>query len=391
MSRRRLTHAAVDAKLERSVLVLFLCITFYLLALSVYNYAGVMRAGGDAWRTADWLISYAGGFIRRGLFGELVAHSGLNGAAQLWLTFSAQVLVLVSLVGSVWLLVCRSPDKMAVLPLLFSPAALLFPLLDPTAAYRKESLGLLVLAVLALQVQRGLYSKLTLWGGLICYAFAVLSHEANALLAPAIAFMAFELKKCDRIFKGTAGPEFAAASVLVIALFGALISIANPGDANQEQAVCSRLHVLGAQSGICDGAISWLDRSVSDGLSHVGACLRKGYANSYAAILFAAAIPWFFVKGFRPHAAWALIGTFVGVSALFPMAVDWGRWIHMIALSAGLIAAVEQSANNVQIKKLPMWLLVIYLVSWGGYTAKGSVSGGLIQHFHNKLSVVVGG
>ena len=58
--------------------------------LTISAYAAVIAGGGGPYQTADWLISYAGGFTRRGLFGSIYLAIFPDGPAGLWVLFAVK-------------------------------------------------------------------------------------------------------------------------------------------------------------------------------------------------------------------------------------------------------------------------------------------------------------
>ena len=93
---------------------------------------------GDPWQTGDWLINYGGGFVRRGLVGELLHGLAVDGWQLLWLVALVQVGLVLVLFTSSGILFWRTSASPAWLMLTVSPAFLMFPVLYPFGGLRKE-------------------------------------------------------------------------------------------------------------------------------------------------------------------------------------------------------------------------------------------------------------
>ncbi len=115
-------------------LVYLACLT---LALAVYR---ALHPNG--WTPGDWLINYTGGFVRRGLPGELILLFSRLVHIPPVLVASVVPLVLYALLyASIWRLYRRSSGSFWTFAALVSPATLAFPILDPVGALRKELLA----------------------------------------------------------------------------------------------------------------------------------------------------------------------------------------------------------------------------------------------------------
>src|SRR5262249_42297614 len=141
---------------------------------------GFARAAHE-WILGDWVISYAVGFVRRGLIGELLRHVGiLSGVSIGSLGASSQIVSFgVMLSGLFWLGRKLQPEP-SLLLFLVSPATLLFPLYSFDGGYRKEVLFLALLVAVGVHVTR---QAVTGHGTAACLLIAavapvvVLAHE----------------------------------------------------------------------------------------------------------------------------------------------------------------------------------------------------------------------
>ena len=118
--------------------------------LTISAYAAVVASGGGPYQTADWLISYAGGFVRRGLFGAIYLAVFPPGQAGLWVLFALQVLLYAIPIAYAVLWLTRSKCTWLGVALVCGPAAFAFVGWDTDGFARKESLGLTALTLLAI-------------------------------------------------------------------------------------------------------------------------------------------------------------------------------------------------------------------------------------------------
>src|SRR5664279_4125975 len=118
--------------------------------LTISAYAAVVASGGGPYQTADWLISYAGGFVRRGLFGAIYLAVFPPGQAGLWVLFALQVLLYAIPIAYAVLWLTRSKCAWLGVALVCGPAAFAFVGWDTDGFARKESLGPTALTLLAI-------------------------------------------------------------------------------------------------------------------------------------------------------------------------------------------------------------------------------------------------
>ncbi len=326
-----------------------------LLPLGVHNVA----VHSD-WAVADWLINYSGGFVRRGLTGSLAllaAHAGLLPAtAVLGLQLALYALILVT----AWHLLRPVRWTAALLALVFSPATLQFPLMDPNFAFRKEILFFALLSSLLLLLLRSRQLALPVVALLTfgC-SFCVLSHEALLIFFPYL-FGALCL--------ALPSMKQAIAWALLPALASAVLFIAvsrHPGSIAISQAVCSSLGgsidtatqvpapnptadlPASTNPGLCGGAIAYLSRPASYARGEVQRVAKaEHYSRVMPPLLALTLLPVLL----QFHSMWqsgrrretriiatvALIAGAASVS-LFLYGTDWTRWLYIHAFSLMLL------------------------------------------------------
>ncbi len=333
---------------ERARLGARMAVAFAVLAISAYSaiasYAQVIAAGGNDHQAGDWLISYPGTFVRRGMFGELLLGLTPPGQVTLWVLFAIQLALYVPLFGYVIDYLFRSRFSWSAIALACSPAALPFIGWDPLGGFRKETLGFLALVLLALARRRlnRWLRGLLIAGSLAAWTVGVFSWESLAFLLPGVGFLllADDVIPLRRLL---------AAAYTAIGAVALGASVVAHGDAGTPARLCQAVVDHGLGTNLCTGAIAWMGRGLDDSLRAVGQTLPvySGYLFMFVLALLPIAVsPWL-----RRYWPWA-VAAVVGVAPLFVLGIDYGRWIHilvielMICMIAGNVALIESKLWN---------------------------------------------
>ncbi len=374
--------------------------------LGVYN----VHRQSD-WAVADWLINYTGGFVRRGLTGSFARLGQPLHLPPTVVILCLQLALYTVILVTVWRLLRGVRWTVPLLALVFSPATLQFPLMDPNFAFRKEILFFALLGTLLLQLRArasppGIVALLTFGCG-VC----VLSHEALLVFFPYL-FAVLPLR-----LPGTWRPL--AWSVLP-ALAAGLLFVAvstHPGTPAVAKAVCSSLGgtLTDPPSGLCGGAIAYLSRSASDARGDVRrVAVAERYSHNMPALLLLSLLP----VVLQVHALWragkrrevrviatAALLSGAGSIELFLYGTDWTRWIYIHAFSLMLLLlftaarraepAVDRApqnpagplAANRPKRILVATLLALYIFVWHLSLYQPRVPlGGLIHFVHKTAS-----
>lgn len=292
----------------------------------------------NEWVLGDWLINYRGGFVRRGLPGELALRAGQAlHLSPMCIVLVLQLLTYAAIFYSVWRLLARTNWSSWLLVMLVSPATLAFQVLDPLAGLRKEEIllgGLGLLLVFLLDrppAARWLSLYLTTLS--VC---CVLSHEALIFFLPyLLAAVAIGLADIPRALKICAVPMLASAAC-------GYVVRSHLGDAATVNAICSSLGfvVTGKLPHLCSGAIAYLGGDRARALIDTAAYVRVYHSNVlYPVVTLLALIPF----GMAFASLWRystlrrdllIVVSIASVSIaasvpLFIYAEDWGRWIYI--------------------------------------------------------------
>ena len=325
-------------------------------------YASVIARGGGDHQTADWLISYAGGFVRRGLFGEAFWAVAPTGQAGLWALYWFQVACWAVVVAFGVQYLVREKFSWASVALVCGPAAWCFPGWDPAGGFRKEILVFVALCLLGwvrLGPGRRLRDALLTGLALLFYALAVFSWEASAVLLPAVLWLVLVGERGRTDVPGRPGVGVA---FLAISVVGVVASALAHGDAAAAAASCEAIRAHGFEApGLCNGAVRWLGLSTDASPRSVAAYWPRLLAVVPLLVLGTVALwttPWL-----RRNAGWAAATT-IAVLPLFVIALDYGRWTHMLVMALAICVAssVRGAGESMQ------WTAVaacVYVMAWG--------------------------
>jgi len=340
------------------------------------------------WVVSDWLINYEGGFVRRGLPGEvafllgrLVHVSPIAFVVAFYLLFFAVFLL------AAWHLALRSSLNFWVLGMLVCPATLSLQILSPQAAFHKEIIYISLLAGLLALAQRISLRPLTVCIALCAFAvLGLLSHEALVCFAPyLIAALLLSGQDFRTVFTETALPA-------VLALGIVFICSRHLGSPEIVHNICASLGYGGPNLrplDICSsGAIPYLIRDPSFARHDVLITLEQnGFfkLRVLPILTLLALIPAIQVSRLlrRAHmgqdvgVVWISAGiSFLASLMLFVYAVDWGRWlyIHIISITLLLLYADgKTSLSSVsketylvryRLSRVTVCVLVLYMTTW---------------------------
>jgi hypothetical protein len=301
-----------------------LSLLLFALARALKSHSPTLGSGDFS--TADWLINYAGGFVRRGLFGELFLAVAPIGAPGLWLLFAFRAGCYVPILLYIVQFLHRSQYSWSSIVLACGPAALPFIAWDPPGAFRKEILTFVVLVVLAWARSSGPGRRqvvVLLATALTLFAVAVLSWEPSAFMLPAAVYILCG-DSPDRPFYTIR--RVAAMLFIAVATLGLGASMLARGDVGTAERVCEAVRAHGFD---CGGAIDAIGWSSDTALQKLRAKfpLYLGYLPLIAlALLPVAASRWF-----RLNWKWAAACA-ISILPLYFVAHDYGRWTHILVM-----------------------------------------------------------
>ena len=312
-------------------------------ALVTTAYAVVSARAAQSWILGEWLINYQGGFVRRGLLGELIlgAARGLH-LPPIPVALALQLLLYAVFYASAALLARGVSWSLALVALFLSPATLSFIVLDPPSSVRKEVLLLAAVALFCLALRRGRIRPLPL---ALCLALmaavCVLAHEGLIFYLPYLFAPVFlATARAPRTQTAMREAAWLCLPALLVALLAAVAAATHPGSPAQAAAICGSLGATwqGEGHGLCGGAIFYLthdrDYARHDVLRAAHAYrygLLYGVTGTLAALPVAVCLAQL-ARARRRELRVLLVATALAVAGslvLFTLARDWGRWISI--------------------------------------------------------------
>lgn len=287
-----------------------------------------ITVGGTTYRVGDWVIDYAGGFVRRGLFGQLLFAATPSGEPTLWALFGFQVACYAVVLAYVLSFLHRTGWAWSAIALACGPAALPFVGWDTGGGWRKEIIGFAAIALLAWA--RGAAKRprvaLTL-AAVLLFGLAMFSWEASVFAVPVMLHL---LRRDGRWFGLRSRPS---ATIIGLALAGGIASVLARGSQRVVWAVCGSVISRGLNRELCDGAIGMLGQTPAEAVEQVA--VRFPLYWGYVVLLPLALLPVLTTPWLRRN--WPVfVATAATIAPLYVLGQDWGRWAHLLAMTPAL-------------------------------------------------------
>lgn len=341
----------------------------------------LLTAEEAIWGLTEWAINYEGGFVRRGLPGQLALM-----ASQRWGISGLVVSVAVSLLSLAFLLcVSIAASRARLLSWWAAPsAALLGGVAYGNFLVRKDTLVLAILAIcLWILARPGRLWVKFLWVNVLSIA-GVLSHESYAILAlPALTVIGWNLVRKGA--QETRGKSLIQAVWAIPSWLAVAMIIVYSRPTEGVEAVWqawfdsgANLGMLGESPGVITGAVDALRWDTSQALSLSDTVFTSPRAIIWIAIALVAYLLTWAAFAQVTHDAkattlWpltfrALLLIQVALSGLLWLSGwDYSRWIVMTCGSVALIwgwhlwplrpSQSPTPAKPTRVRRLPLWLL----------------------------------
>ena len=373
--------AAATAARQRAAVSLG--VWFFAIA-SMLAYGREVAEGGDNWRTADWLITYMHGPVRRGLVGTLLYGIATVGFPWKWVVYAAQAITFAATIAIVVRLYDMRRREFVWGAVLYSPAFLLFPYYTPVAGFRKEILVFLPLALfsLAYAQQRITHARIAAVAAL--FVLAAFSHEIAAFTVPFFGGVVYLLWK-DRVISTRLAIRLAAFFTVIscVAIASAFVLRA---DSTLVSALCESTRGHGFRPGICDGAIAWLDKDIAYGYAEKGIAVWR-YVGFYVLVLVVSMLPLWAVRWSGMERFILAAAGLTGLIPVFATSIDWGRWVHVFVICLFTVMLADTARRPATTLRTPFVFVVIYLVSWSiPICCAYGFDGGLVQQIAAHLA-----
>lgn len=307
----------------------------------------------------EWLITYEGGFVRRGLSGEVVyVVSAVTGATPDVVVWGLQIVGYAAFLGGCFLIVLRlRPVPWQLWPLLFAPFMFAVPAVAPYAAMRKDVLWLATMGLVGAAVARR-RSSAAVVTGLVAMVPVVLMHEASLVLLP------YLLAAGSAASWTPALKRLAAGSVLAVVV-AAGIAASSGATPTQAQIMCSRVAAEVAASQQVEtctesGAIAWVASDLERGMT-TARDQHRGSTSGLVVWVVLAAVglgpALLAARASVPRWQWrvlqgAVVSSTLGTVALMAVAADWGRFLTLNACGIGVATLVMLAARPENVRRV---------------------------------------
>lgn len=320
--------------------------------------------GGHKWLQGDWLINLGAGPVRRGPLGQAVLQlSDASGVPPLTLVIIAQAALATMLFLGLAVLVLRQTQP-ALAMLVFSAA--LFPTLwtaDALSGFRKELLPLVALVLLALP--GGGIGRLILSAAAM--VAAAWGHEIGVLLLPAWLVTLYLLRP-----GGSAWVlRLMAGMTCALVILAGVYAVRFP-DLVVSDAVCAALtQRQSLHRDFCNGSIAWLSIK-GNGLEAVRYGLSMGQNSAllpFAMILSVGPLAYLWWSGrFGRRLLWLALLAIAPVCLLYPLALDWGRWLSIQVTTVSLLVLGLGARNRLPPLEAPSHMAMVIWLALACFT-----------------------
>ncbi len=348
---------ATARRLRGAFAVSFLAVTMaYAVRAQYYDILS-----GSSGQVGSWLVNYGGGFVRRGLFGQLFLSVAPHAPAAVWYLFAFQVACYL-LVLTVFILYLHENEyRWSAIALACGPAALPFIAWDWQGGFRQELLVFVALSLLVLAQNRTPGRRLTAVLACTALAFftlAVFSWEPSLLAAPAMIYLLLRVYPIrNRVWDSPGVPV-----VAVVAACGLVASVAARGDAGSIDGIYRALDAHGLFSPAFNTSavesLAWSDATVRQTLRSMFPTALVYLPLTALALLPVLTNPWA-ARNWKWIAACAPC-----IVPLFFVAIDYGRFVHLLVmeLSLCIVAEGRTLSGGLRWSAIPT---VVYVTIWG--------------------------
>lgn len=293
--------------------------------------------GGVTYRVGDWVINYAGGFVRRGLFGELLFALSPPGQSTVWALAGFQLACYAVVLAYVASFLHRTGYAWPAIALACGPAALPFVGWDVLAGWRKEIICFAAVALLG-WARRSLDRRVRvalIATAVALFGLAMFSWEASVFAVPVMLFL---LREPDGRVTLRGWP---ALTILGLGVVGGAAGVLARGDVDTADAVCESVVARGLNPDLCPGAIAMLGQPLDQAVAEV--MTRFPLYWTYLWLLPLALLPVLTTPWLRRNWPW-FVATALLVLPLYVIGQDYGRWAHLLVVAPALaIMAGEPS------------------------------------------------
>jgi len=348
-------------------------ILFTAFGFSCLSYGRQIRSGGNSYLSGDWLINYSGGFVRRGLFGEVYRNIFPEGQLGLWYLFAFQCSLYALILYFFIKYLTKEDFSWPSLVLICSPASFAFIGWDTAAFARKESLGFVSLMIIAIAVKKmGTSFQIIKYFGFLSFILSIFISEINFIMLPSVIYILINSPNKDNKSKLLVKSSF----VIVLSSIALIATLVAQGSRLQKEAICDSLIAINLKNELCSGAISYLGVSTQHIQSQLFSSDYFPRYFGYLPLLLLAFIPIATTFWFRKNYLWVFL-IFSFSLPLYFVGLDYGRWIHIFIMQVTILIIFK----GLELKNNSLWnpaSVIFFVILWGiphfGYSRFGGNS-----------------
>ena len=325
----------------------------------------------SAWQYVDWLINYQGGFVRRGLIGEILYtfYNLLGFRLDLvvlifvWLIFFSIFFILVKSVKYI--------QKSYLHILIFlSPGFFLYPIMNSEVVGRKDILFCFILGCFVF-IEKKINEKILFLFVILAIFFLSLSHSIFLFYTPYLFFLFFLIKSN----RGTKIRAHEILSFLICIFIVFLLIFLNQGNEIIVKEICNSVKGYVSTKCLYEGQMWWL---ALDASSHIA--LQKVkinhlivYSISLIAVFFFIGIKFynsnFKIKNYyieKINPLLILVLLFLFTAPAYYLGSDWGRYISISYTGSFFIflycikQGILYSNFEIHIKKITFIIIIFF-------------------------------
>ena len=330
----------------------------------------------SAWQYVDWVINYQGGFVRRGLIGEILfqLHRFTNIDLDL-LIFLFVSLIYLSVFYFLIKTVHYVQNSQLNILIFLSPGFFIYPIMNSEIIGRKDILFLVVMAFFVF-FEGKLNNKNLFILIILSIFFLCLSHSIFLFYTPYILFLYF-------LIRSTRGASVNIGEIIVLLI--SIISIFiliffNQGNEFIVSRICESVRNFTSNDCEMSGQMYWLG---NDAKSHILAQTIKPihfvyYLSSLILVYFFILIKFYntklkvkFLKINKSNPVFILLILFLLTLPVYYLGSDWGRYISISFTGAFFLFLYclkhELFLKNYELKinkTFFLLLIVFYSFSW---------------------------
>ena len=306
------------------------------------------------WTTSEWLINYQGGFVRRGLVGEILIqiNSFLNFEIRN-LVFIFEIFLLFIYYFYIIVFFKKVDFSPLIILIIFSPLGFLFPVTETEAIARKEVLlfcvYLLYLSSILKRNQKLTYLILLIglpiinlvWDGNIFYIFFFIYtfflSKININKKEVIIFLI----------------------TLIPYLISFIILITTKSNDQMLEEMCKAINEP------CFGAMNFLDYSFKDQMNYGLSRLKISYLIRYLLIFIICFYPFLLIFYDQKNKTEIFFGYIVCVIPTFIfwyISFDWGRYLNILYIFSVLTLIFLLEIKIIQIEKTRIFIFISEMI-----------------------------